>query len=195
MPLCFFFAVQRSVRPRSVPVLRSSSRQFLSLACGDSGFLRRIDHDFPLKIEYTYQLPLFWQLQNYQNFSHKLFILILLYTRTTKSVSEAALSLQFRHFRSLVSRLTGKIRCKLSKSNWKMPLFWYLLLEAGLASLFAKPFRWFVFKSFLLMSVFWACPLLMEKSIYCTFLDKTPPICPVLVLSRSISSYIGPAER
>ena len=143
MPLCFFFDVQRSVRPRSVPVLRSSSRQFLSLACGDSGFLRRIDHDFPLKIEYTYQLPLFWQLQNYQNFSHKLFILILLYTRTTKSVSEAALSLKFRHFRSLISRLTVKIPHKLSKSTLKMPLFWYLLLEAGLASYVAARFRIF----------------------------------------------------
>ena len=35
-----------------------------------------------------------WQLRNYQNSSRKLFILILLYTRITKSVSKAALSLK-----------------------------------------------------------------------------------------------------
>ena len=71
-----------------------------------------------------------WLLRNYQNSSRGRSILILLYTRTPKSVGETARSLKFRHFRSLVRRLTGKILCKLSKSSLKTFAFDIWLVAA-----------------------------------------------------------------
>ena len=72
-----------------------------------------------------------WQLRKYLNASQKLFILILLYTYITKSVSEEAIFLKYWYCRSLTSRFTRKIPRKLSKAALKMTLFWYLLPTTG----------------------------------------------------------------